>query len=189
MGCKKDYEDWQLIEWLKEYAEEIGRTPKKEDVEYDESMPSSGTYQKRFGTWNKALKKANLKINKIGRSYTRKEAVESLKEGYEILGRVPNSKDCRKLDALLSYNVYERIFGDYQIAVKEVLGLNINCKRGKNYGKKELLKLLRDFCKKLGRPPKVREIDDNENMPSYSIYLYHFGGMKHSIKKAKEMDL
>jgi hypothetical protein len=54
----------QLIEDLKDFAEKIEKVPTYREMT-DKGPWSGETYHNRFGTWNNALKKAGLEINRL----------------------------------------------------------------------------------------------------------------------------
>lgn len=56
----------KLLNLLKQFYEENGRTPMGLDFDNDPKYPCCGTYQKRFGSWNNALKLAGLYVNRHG---------------------------------------------------------------------------------------------------------------------------
>lgn len=55
--------DNEMIQKLKEYAEEIGRTPFQADLDNNELMPSSTSYRRHFGTYTEACRLAGLEPN------------------------------------------------------------------------------------------------------------------------------
>ena len=60
-GASKQYSDAELLSWLKVFYEEYGVAPTPNDFNNPESpMPSSSTYQYRFGSWQTALGAAGL---------------------------------------------------------------------------------------------------------------------------------
>ena len=61
------YTDKELLKWLREYAEQIGKTPTKQMLHNDKTMPSDITYVNRFGKYSIACKKAGLAVNTAGR--------------------------------------------------------------------------------------------------------------------------
>lgn len=58
---KVDKTSKELLKGLKEYSEKVGRTPTQKDLSNCDRLPSVGTFQRRFGSWKKAIKKAGLK--------------------------------------------------------------------------------------------------------------------------------
>ena len=59
------YSKPELIAILKQKAKKLGRSPKISDMRSDKLVPSYATYQKMFGSWNKALEAADLIPNVI----------------------------------------------------------------------------------------------------------------------------
>ena len=55
---KQQYTDQELLDMLTTYYEKQGISPRKED------FPNKTTFTRRFGSWNKALKKANLPVRR-----------------------------------------------------------------------------------------------------------------------------
>ena len=56
--------DEELIQQAQMLARELGRTPTMREFEKDQRTASPAAIQKRFGSWNKFLEEAGLKINK-----------------------------------------------------------------------------------------------------------------------------
>ena len=64
VGRTKQYEEWQLIHWLKDFAEELGRSPTQLEVDNEPSMPAKTTFKNRIAEkWNEVLRKAGLEPN------------------------------------------------------------------------------------------------------------------------------
>lgn len=60
----KKYTDEELLDYLKKFYEENGRVPKTKDMLIKNGYPSVKVYQYRFGSWNNALKLADLPLNR-----------------------------------------------------------------------------------------------------------------------------
>jgi hypothetical protein len=58
--CGRRYETEELLQILRELAEELGRTPTIAELQARADLPSPYTYRDRFGRWNEALGKAGL---------------------------------------------------------------------------------------------------------------------------------
>jgi hypothetical protein len=54
------YESEQLLQILRELADELGHTPTTAELQAREDLPSSYTYRDRFGRWTEALRRAGL---------------------------------------------------------------------------------------------------------------------------------
>lgn len=114
------YTDDELLAYLKQFYEDIGRIPKQLDFNENPIYPSFGTYKKRFGSWQKALKLVNLDIDTM----VRKGIIETVQQK----GR------------LFEIYVMEHFIGDYI----DVSGDNCNnpadgiCPNGKIYDAKSV---------------------------------------------------
>ena len=78
--------DQELLDDLEKVANHIG-TDKVTMAQYDQKGKfHPGTIQKRFGSWNKALEKADLKVAQE-RNLSEKELFENIEEIWIKLGR------------------------------------------------------------------------------------------------------
>ena len=71
---------------------------------------SSGTYEKRFGTWNKALECAGLKLGNI-KNLSEKELFKNLEEVWIKLGRQPKYEEMKLPTSKYSVAPYHKRFG------------------------------------------------------------------------------
>lgn len=60
---KEIYTDEELLNYLKIFCKENNRIPIMRDFDNNPRYPNYGTYQKRFGSWNKSLKLVELDID------------------------------------------------------------------------------------------------------------------------------
>ncbi len=82
---KLKYTDEELLQLLKDKAQELGRSP------YRRELIEGATIDTRFGSWNKALEKAGLEANKEKSSD--EELLQAIRDKAEILGRIPRQVD------------------------------------------------------------------------------------------------
>ena len=62
-GSRRQYSRKELIQKLKEFARELGRTPKLQEIDQNDDMPSAYTYRYRFVKYSKACMMAGLEPN------------------------------------------------------------------------------------------------------------------------------
>ncbi len=110
------------------------------------------------------------------KTYTDKELIEILQNRAKELDRTPKYKDFVKTRNPFP-SVYLRRFGSWNDALREA-GLPIN-KESPQYSDEELISILQNKAKELGRTPKQREI-------SFTTALRkHFGSFSKALEKAK----
>ncbi|MBU0756974.1 MAG: hypothetical protein KKF44_02830 [Nanoarchaeota archaeon] len=112
----KKYTHEQLIHYLKKLAKKLKRTPTIKDINDDKGLPHSSTYMNRYGTWNKALKKADLKLN-VQLQYDPIELLDNIRQMNKELGRPPKAKELCGKDWTASYSTYKKYFGSWKKAL------------------------------------------------------------------------
>ncbi len=112
------YTKEQLIFYLKKLAAALKKTPTIRDISKKPGYPSSGTYMKRFGSWNDSLKLAGLKIN-ARKKYDKKELLENIRLLAKELGRMPKPKDIKGKEWAASYATYRKYFGSWKESIKQ----------------------------------------------------------------------
>ena len=111
----KKYTKEQLLFYLKKLSSELKKTPTITDMNKKKKFPSSSTYMKRFGSWNRALKSVGLKLN-VRKKYNKKELIDNLKQLAKELGSIPKTSDLQKWSA--SSSTYRKYFGSWKKALK-----------------------------------------------------------------------
>ena len=165
---------------IKDYSKVTGRTPKMKDVVCNRNFPPINQFLKMFGSWNSALENAGLKINRVGR-YDDNNLLRKLVEIKTKKNRNPKLDDLKYFNNAPSSEVYFRRFGSWNNALR-LAGLKINVR--KDYKKEELLKLLRDKAKELGRSPKIKDLGSKNNMPDKDPYERCFGSFNKALQAA-----
>ena len=174
---KLKYSDKYLLDYLKELAKQLGRTPEIADINKEGKINSS-MFNSRFGGIKKAQKEAGLKVVNYKKNYSDEELILQMKVLAKKLGRVPAAYDINKAGKA-SYGTYHNRFGSLK-KIREVAGLE-NTNYQENYSDEDLINHLKDLAKKLGRTPGSQDIDKGDKA-SYATYFYRFG----SLKKAHE---
>ncbi len=198
----KKYNKKELLTRLQAKERELRRTPKCKDINNDPEMPSVYTYYTMFGSITKALKEASLTPNKFRRykkkysdlelqheagtriKYTKEGLLNMLKEKAKDLGRIPTQDELNSDPYMPSFSTYVYRFGSFQLACKKVGLLPRKQGRSVKYTDAELLDMLRNKTKKLGRPPTWNDLGKCNNMPARQVYTYRFGGIRKALKKA-----
>jgi len=75
--------DEELLADLKNVAENLGLNSLSKKDYLEHGRFNYSTITRRFGSWNKALTMANLKVNCYYRKWTKDEAIKWLKFKYE----------------------------------------------------------------------------------------------------------
>lgn len=119
--------DEYLIERLLHFRNKYNRTPVQRDFEKNTEYPSSATYQRRFGSWKKALITAGLPTNYVGakKIYTKESIIVSIKDFYVLNSRNPQVIDFTNNSTYPSFSSVVRHFGTWYGAL-EASGLRID---------------------------------------------------------------
>lgn len=158
------YSDEELIRYLKELYTELGRSPVKRDLK----KYSYDAYKKHFGSFNNALIKAGLSVNR--RFYSDDDILGWIQDFYKANGRSPSESEFIKLfgDSKLFRNRWDT----WSSALKAAqVPIRTSFKALSN---EEMLDMLIEVCKKLGRVPKRLEFS-KYGLPSPTTYIKRFG--------------
>ncbi len=173
-----EYTDKELIKELHRVKNIVGQSPAMSDFN-DHSCISDKTIIRRFGSWNKALKKADMRIEYITPVEV-KENNEELIEMYKIfsieIGKAVNGATCNDLDnaeEIYNFGVFDLRFGSIN-KLRELAGFKPLKVGRKKYTKKKLAELLLKEKKLLNRRPFNKEIDNNRNLPTARTFLRYF---------------
>lgn len=179
---KSHYTNDELIKILQDFYKEHSRSPMMKDFKNKE--PSASLIKCRFGSWNNALKKAGLELNKTKKEiYTKQQLLDFLKEFYELYGYVPTHRDLTN-KGYPTFYAYKKHFGSFKNALIEA-GL-FDLREDKHqfceeYTDEELLNKLRQFMKGRDYIPTYDEMR-KELSPSVSTYDRRFNGVFNALK-------
>ena len=169
INVRKDYTKKELLLLLKKKSKELGRAPIQKEMNSDKNYPTSPLYQKYFGSWNNALREANLETKYIFRKWTKKEIISVLKNKYKELGKTPGIRDFDSDSRTPGKGTVRKLFGNWTNALREA---NIPLK--KYHKKEDLIKILKNLAAKLNRTPTIADLKEN-NKPSPIVFTSKFG--------------
>ena len=177
----KRWTNEEAIGLLVDFGKKLGRTPKVKDVDTAKDMPDHKTYANYFGSWNNALEMAGFSPN-LRRDWTKREMVKLLAEFGKKLGKTPTRESVNAARNMPYTATYTKFFGSWTKAL-EAAGFSPNRKLG--WTDEEMIELLVELSKKLGRTPKIRDVNAAEDMPSSPTYIKHFGSWNNALRVAK----
>ena len=114
----RKYDSNFLLGKLVEYYKLNNKVPKTYEFDRSKDLPDSTTYAHRFGSWNKALEKAGLNINRK-RQYEKQDLINILQELNEKNRRSPSCRD------VPSITPFVNMFGSWNNALRTA-GLKLN---------------------------------------------------------------
>jgi Homing endonuclease associated repeat len=117
MAQSQRYTDERLLEELRECAARLGRSPTLREFSLDpEAGPHPQTLVTRFGSWNRAKRRAGLVARRFA---TRSELLGQLQELGAELGRTPTGADlARRRASMPSKSLYWQTFGSFRSALR-----------------------------------------------------------------------
>lgn len=188
-GYSKEY----LVKCLQELADELGESPFVSECNKSDLTPSHTVYQRKFGSWNNALKKAGLETNKsTTQDITKNKLAKELKQLDSSLDREIKSQDISKSDLTSGLNTYRRVFGSLEDALKESdVELSSNIGQKYKYTKESVLESLIDYFEEFGKIPTSDEFDSSEQYPSsYTVrkYFDSWSNAKNLLEEAVNQD-
>jgi len=172
--------DEDLINDLKKTANELNKT-KITRKEYDANgRYSEGTLRKRFGSWIKALEKAELSSVKDYK-VTKDDLIEELKRisnlpNVDILSRAVFNK----YKKISNSNKIERCFGSWSNALKEA-GLTIKSSQNR-YSNKDLFQNILNVWIHYGKQPTVTQMREDPSKITPNTYSYRFGSWRKTLE-------
>jgi len=177
MARSQRYTDEQLLEELQECAARLGRSPTMREFFLDpEAKPHPQTLVTRFGSWNRAKRKAGLVARRFA---TRAELLSQLWELGAELGRIPTGADLlRRRASMPSKSLYWQTFGSFRSALRAA---GFDVPRAKERSDRAVQEGAR-LAKRLGRSPSfddwARARARDPRLPSeWQVYRL-FGGRK-----------
>lgn len=175
---RNEYTNKELIDILQKLAKKLGHTPRRVDI--NEDCPNLDTYERHFGSYEKAIKKAGLKPIPSHLRITEEELIKKLKDLARVLKHTPSMREMAKTKNYPDPSTYQDRFGSWKKALKKA-GLE---KSLKLISDKKLIRDLKRLAKELAHTPTYWEMAGLENYPHPRTYSDRFGSWGKAIKKA-----
>jgi len=105
-----EYTSEELLDKLRELANELGQSPTFGDMNEHDDYPSAGVYIQRFGSWNAAKEQAGIDPGKQRNKISREELINELQRLADELDRTPTTTDMEehgKYSLTACYNQFE----------------------------------------------------------------------------------
>ncbi len=166
---KKKERKEEILRLLKMKADELGRMPKKVEIDKDRRLPSYETYRQYVGTLPALVTAIGYKSRKDARC---EEILEKIKEIGKNLGRMPTAAEIKKTCGMHSSKSVYRCFDSFRNLGKD---LGLPPRKRLIYTDEELLKRLRLRAEELGKAPTMKEVEAAPSLPSISTYVSRFG--------------
>ena len=115
---KSKYTDNYLLEQLQQFYTEHNRSPSYRDFIKNSKYPSCSSYERRFGSWNKALELAGLPLSST--AYTKQELLNIGKAWIAEYGCTPEARDFGA--DLPSSGTVIKYFGSWNAYILEIGG-------------------------------------------------------------------
>ncbi len=143
-----------LIAELQRLADQLDHPPGLRDMN-QHGAHSSKTYQKKFGSWNKALRAAGLGIN-AETNIDRSDLIDELRRLASELGWTPTSRDMAN-SGEYGTATYAHKFGSWNDALQEA---DLEIVRQREVSRAEMITEIQRLADKLGQPPAVYQMRD-----------------------------
>lgn len=172
------YSQKELINILQEFSKKIGHTPTLKDL--NDAGYSEAQFKNKFGSWNNAIKYANLNINSDHSNVA--ESKEELLQMYinfsNKIGRPASVRDLDNSKEIYNSYVFAQRFGGIS-NLKEIAGFS-SIEGNKKYTKSQIIKLLLAKSKEKGRKLYQREIEIDKTLPCVKTICQYFHTTKMS---------
>lgn len=115
-----EYSKEELLDCLRDLRDELGRVPRRRDLDAKDDYPSYSPYLDKFGSLLEAMREAGLELEGYRkREYSDEELVKELRALKDELGHVPTTTELDAKDDYPCYWTYYDRFGSWSEAKKQ----------------------------------------------------------------------
>ena len=158
----------ELLDELTRVSDALDRTPTSMDMESSGRF-GHATYSSTFGSWNEAIREANLSVN-VRSNIPETELLDEMKSLRDELGRAPKRREMDRQGQFDS-STYSYRFGTWNDALRAA---NIDPSKRRNIPNSDLKDEIWRLANELNRPPTRDEMEQQGKF-SHSVYSHRFG--------------
>lgn len=173
---KRIYSDQYLIQCLRDFSSEYGRSPTATEFDNSKKYPGHKNYDKRFGSWNKALEKAGLS-NNAHFNVSKKDIIREAINFYKENGRSPYYHELRYSIGLVS-----NYFGKWSELLKEA-NLPLNLKEKMFLSSQELVNYIIQYYEEFNRIPSAHNIESHYGV-NRNLFTRKLGSFREGLFQA-----
>jgi len=174
-----DISETALLDELTQLADELGRTPTKEDMT-ELGAYGASTFQRTFGSWTAAIEAADLPPARQRKRYSEEELLDELRRLDEKEGGPPTTEMMNEIGKY-SHRIYNIRFGSWRAALKAA-GLDLPL-RFEDVGHDELLSDIQRVASLVGGTPRLTDMREFGEFPPH-WYRQEFGTWNEAIEAA-----
>jgi hypothetical protein len=166
----------ELIDKLQNLADELGQTPRRQDM-IQQGPHGATVYQDKFGSWNNALEKAGLEVRRQT-NISNSDLLDELTRLADKLGQTPTKQHMHQ-QGCYGIKTYDRRFNSWNDTLREA-GLEIN--KYHDISKSDLLDELQNLADELGRTPRQQDMIQQGGYDT-NPYRAAFGSWTNALDK------
>lgn len=165
----------EIIEKVKEAAEQIGGTPTLAMLDENPEWPSLGVIRYHFRNYTELLELAELSAPKCTKRYSTQKLRKALREYTLELGRAPTQAEVHNDPRLPSDETILNVYPSWEDALMAA-GFTVNwC--SPEMREKLLLDLQRKYLELGRKPPGAQDIQNDPRMEKVCVYVQVFGDL------------
>ncbi|QAU13523.1 hypothetical protein EKH57_12830 [Halorubrum sp. BOL3-1] len=177
LGKQREIPASKLIDELQRLADDLGEPPTVHQME-ERGQFGASTYSTEFGSWNEALREANLGTNKEGNidDSDLLDEIQRLKREHK---KVPTASEMSQYGRF-AVTTYNRSFGSWNEALREA-GFAPNNRN--DIPKPELLREISRLADEIGHTPTAVEMERDGEF-GWATYRTAFGSWNATLREA-----